>query len=260
MTGEIDTAVILGAGNIAWHLGHFLSKSGITVVQVYNRSREHGKKLAISLKADFTDTADKLEKNAGIYFLAISDDAIKTVVKQLTISKDRLLVHTAGGVDMNVISGITENYGVFYPLQTFSKERHVDFTQIPLLVEANNTENLGRLKQLALTVSRHVYEMGSEDRMILHLAAVIASNFSNHLIACAENILKDRKLALEMLKPLMVETVAKAFAVTPGKAQTGPAVRGNFKLMEKHMAMLRSYPEIKEIYRLISDNIIKFKN
>ena len=260
MTSDINKTVILGAGNVAWHLGHGLLKNGISVVQVYNRNPEHGRSLADSLKAKYIDSPDKLIKNAGLYVIAVSDDAIGSLAGQLAISEGGLLVHTAGGVEMDVLSGINESYGVLYPLQTFTKERPVDFSRIPLLIEANNPANLGKLKQLALILSQRVYEVSSEDRQILHLAAVIASNFSNHLMACADNILKHRKLSLELLEPLMLETVAKAFAVTPLKAQTGPAVRGNTKLMEKHIAMLRPYPEIKEIYRLISDNIIKLKN
>jgi len=260
MTSDIDRTVIIGAGNVAWHLGHVLLKKGIEVVQVYNRSPEHGRSLAHSLKAEYIDTADKIVNDADLYVMAISDDAIGSLAGKLAVSECGMLVHTAGGVEMDVLSGINESYGVLYPLQTFTRERPVDFSRIPLLIEANSPKNLGKLKQLALLLSHRVYEVSSEDRLILHLAAVIASNFSNHMMACAGEILKDSKMPLEILEPLMLETIAKAFDVTPLKAQTGPAVRGNFKLIEKHMAMLGAYPEIKGIYQLISDNIIKLKN
>jgi predicted short-subunit dehydrogenase-like oxidoreductase (DUF2520 family) len=251
----IQTAVIAGAGNVAWHLGNHLFKSGISILQVFNRSVHAGQELAQCLKAPFTNKTEEVIKNADLYLLAVSDDALEVVSEQFRFPGEYIVLHTAGAVSMQIFEGKAENYGVLYPLQTLSRNKPVDFNTIPLLIEANSSKNLEIIRQLACRLSECVYEMNSENRMFLHLAAVIGSNFTNHLLSMSERIMTDRGLPFNLLRPLILETVEKAFSITPQQAQTGPAVRGNKRVIQRHMALLESYPQIRELYSLLSESI-----
>jgi predicted short-subunit dehydrogenase-like oxidoreductase (DUF2520 family) len=170
-----------------------------------------------------------------------------------------LVVHTAGSVSLEVFKGRAKNYGVIYPLQTFTRGKPVDFSSIPLFIEANDNRNLEKLKYLSEKVTGKVYTADSETRAYLHLAAVFASNFTNHILALAEMVLLERNLPFNILKPLIEETVAKALYMSPRQAQTGPAFRHDKPILEKHLDMLAGHPEIKELYRLISESIMAMK-
>jgi predicted short-subunit dehydrogenase-like oxidoreductase (DUF2520 family) len=150
------------------------------------------------------------------------------------------------------------NYGVFYPLMTFTRERPVDFTTIPVLVEANSDENTERLKRLAGILSEKVHAIHSGQRRIIHLAAVIACNFSNHMYALAENLLVREGIPFDLLLPLIAETAGKIRAVPPGLAQTGPAVRKDAQTMEQHLQLLKDDKQLAELYRIISESILTF--
>jgi predicted short-subunit dehydrogenase-like oxidoreductase (DUF2520 family) len=256
---EIRTVVIVGAGNLAWHLGHHLFKAGIDILQVFNRTPDPGELLAARLNASFTNRLDCLTENADLYILAVSDDAIGIILETLRFKTGQLVLHTAGSIAMDVFSGKAENYGVFYPLQTFTKEKAVDFSHIPLLIEANKVENLESIGQLALKLSDSVHEVNSEKRLYLHLAAVFASNFTNHMLAVTEKLLQEKNLSFDLLKPLMQETMAKALIMSPLQAQTGPAIRGNYPVIEKHLALLENHSEIRELYRVITESIISMR-
>jgi predicted short-subunit dehydrogenase-like oxidoreductase (DUF2520 family) len=251
----------MGAGNLAWHLGHRLSEAGIQIVQVYNRTPEPGELLAAELNTSFTSRLDYLKENADLYILAVSDDAIGRILDTRRFNRGQMVIHTAGSVAMDVFAGKAISYGVLYPLQTFTKGKSVDFNQIPFLIEANDSENLKRIEHLALMLSGSAYTIGSDKRMYVHLAAVIASNFSNHMLVITEKLLKERNLPFDMLKPLIRETVTKAlFMSSPIQAQTGPAIRGNAEVIEKHLAILENHPEIRALYRVITESIISMKS
>lgn len=253
--GPVKSAVILGAGNVAWHLSHSLSSIGVKITQVYNRTPEKGRILAESVGAGFTDRIDDIDRNAGLTILSISDDAISDVAASLGFLRSGVLVHTAGSVPMEVLSAHAANYGVIYPLMTFTKDRTLNFSRIPVLLEGNNNDVYEVLRSLSLKLSDQVYEVSSPHRMMIHIAAVISSNFSNHLLWLSEKILNDAGLPLNLLKPLMDETISKAVEMGPDKAQTGPAIRGNIKVLEKHLQMLEKYPDIRDIYNIMSAGI-----
>jgi predicted short-subunit dehydrogenase-like oxidoreductase (DUF2520 family) len=254
---EIRTAVIIGAGNVAWHLGHCLVGNGIKVTQIFNRSSATGEILAESLDASFISKSDEIDRSADIHIIAISDDAISQFLESGYFKGLNLIVHTAGSVSAEVFSGRAKNYGVIYPLQTFTKERPVDFMQVPLLIEANNISGITMIEDLARKLSLKVYHVNSEIRMHIHLAAVIASNFTNHLFSITEQLLNQEHLSFALLKPLIEETVAKAFDLSPLKAQTGPAIRHNHEVMGKHKLLLRQSPQLLQIYEVMSHNIMK---
>jgi predicted short-subunit dehydrogenase-like oxidoreductase (DUF2520 family) len=256
---DIHTVVILGAGNLAWHFGHRLSGAGIQVRQVFSRTPKQGESLASELNTGYTNRLDLLAEDADLYLLAVSDDAIASLLRQARFGK-RLVAHAAGSVSIDVFAGKVKNYGVLYPLQTFTQGKPLDFSNIPLFIEANNARNLEKLNRLACRLSERVYIVDSEKRTYLHLAAVIASNFTNHMFTLAEKLMQERNLSFDILKPLIQETVAKALQISPFLSQTGPAIRGNAQVIEKHMAMLEHHPEIRELYRMISESIMAMNN
>lgn len=255
---EIRTVVIMGSGNMAWHMGYWLTRSGIRVNQIFSRNVEKGKLLADELSTEFTNRLDRLHEHSDMYLLTVSDDALASVIRQAVFG-NRLVLHTAGSVPIEIFREKVKNFGVLYPLQTFTRGKPVEYSQIPVFIEASSAQNLARIKQLALKLSDRVYEADSEKRAYLHLAAVIASNFTNHMLVVAEKYMQERNLSFDLIRPLVQETIAKALSMSPFLAQTGPAIRGNTGVIEKHMLMLENHPEIRELYRTISESIMTWK-
>lgn len=251
---NIQTIVLFGAGNVAWHLGCHLKKCGLSVLQVVNRSKKKGMELAGELRAGFTDHYQEVRKDADLYIIALSDDAIPQVVDRVHFGNS-IVVHTAGSVNMHVFMGKVQNYGVLYPFQTFTQGREIDLHNVPVLLEAVNETSMQRLQMLAEKLTQSVYQFDSEKRLYLHIAAVFASNFTNHLLAIAEKILTDKDIDYGLMKPLLEETISKALSMSPAKAQTGPAVRGNLKVIQRHLEILENYPAYIELYKKLSDSI-----
>jgi predicted short-subunit dehydrogenase-like oxidoreductase (DUF2520 family) len=158
---------------------------------------------------------------------------------------------------MNILDGFSSNYGVFYPLQTFSKSRKVDFSDIPICIEANHPSNLMKLEELGQKISNTVSQINSEERKTLHLAAVFTNNFVNHFYAIGAEILQAKKLDFELLKPLIRETAAKIEALDPVEAQTGPAKRNDQTIIGLHLKMLRNKPEYQKIYSFVTESIFQ---
>jgi predicted short-subunit dehydrogenase-like oxidoreductase (DUF2520 family) len=252
---KIETKIILiGAGNVATQLGIALSDAGYHISQVYSPTKKSSALLAKKLKATAITDLKKIERDAAVYIIAVKDDAIADVAKKLHL-KDRIVVHTSGSVSIDVLKNVSKNYGVFYPLLTFTKEKKVDFKTVPFCIEGSNKATSTTLQYFAKSISSNVQLISSEQRKVIHLAAVFACNFSNHMYAIAEGILKKNKLSLDILKPLIEETAMKIRDQSPAKVQTGPAVRGDKKTMEKQLKMLSGSKKLKEIYKLISTDI-----
>jgi len=241
-------------------MGHRLYEAGIRIEQICNRSAKTGEVLARELQAGFTNLLDNMETGADVYIIAVSDDVVAPLMDTGCFLQEKLVVHTAGTVNMDIFRGNAGNYGVLYPLQTLTKERPVDFRKVPMLVEANNESSFQQVSELAARISDHVQRINSPERLILHLAGVICSNFSNHLYALSENLLQENALPFELLKPLILETAEKAVNISPLAAQTGPAVRSNKKTIEKHLSLLDNQPQLKEIYRVLTNSIMLLKN
>jgi predicted short-subunit dehydrogenase-like oxidoreductase (DUF2520 family) len=245
---------LVGAGNVAWHMGRALSQNGYVIKQVLDRTASSSKQLARELKAESSGTPEDGTDGTDACLICVSDDAITSVIKQLKPG-NCLLMHSAGSVPLDVFRNNAANYGVLYPLQTFTKGRPLDYSRIPILIEANTPENLSMINQIASSVSHHVMEANSTQRLFIHLAAIFASNFSNHMYALAEKLAGEYNMPFDLLKPLIAETTAKAMDMSPLKAQTGPALRGNVKVIEKHLELLKDHPRLQELYRMISEDI-----
>ena len=248
--------VIIGAGNLATHLSFALQEAGQEIVQIFSRTAISASELADLLKVPFTTHTDEIVADADVYFYAIRDDALESLL-QLPFAPDAIHVHTAGSVSMDVFVGKKSNYGVFYPLQTFSKNKQVDFKIIPVFIEASSPEVESTLFKIAHAVSEQVYKTNSEQRLKLHVSAVFACNFVNHLYHIASEIVKSADLPFEVLKPLILETAQKVMQLSPEEAQTGPAKRNDRGVINKHLDVLGDeQPSLKKLYQDLSDMIL----
>ncbi|KRT16021.1 oxidoreductase [Pedobacter ginsenosidimutans] len=246
--------VLLGSGNVATHLAKALKAKGEDVVQVYSPNLNNAKLLADLIAAEAVDDLNEVKQHADLYIISVKDDAIETIAKSLK-NVSGLVVHTSGTTDINILSSAVKKAGVFYPLQTFSKGKEVSFENIPLCIEANDESQLTILNNLAIKISRQVYQLGGEKRKVLHLAAVFACNFPNHLYALANKILSQNDLDFEIIRPLIAETADKVMGNLPENVQTGPAVRADESTLNKHLSMLTDMPELQNIYQTLSDSI-----
>lgn len=251
--------VMIGSGNLAHHLSHALLNAGYRVIQVYSRTAVHACALASALNSSWTDRVTEITDQGDLYILAVSDSALPELAAKMNL-RSQLVVHTSGSVGMDLFHGKAKNYGVFYPLQTFTKERPVDFNEIPVAVEGNNRKSEAALLQLGKQVSGRVIKLNSTDRLYLHLAAVVACNFTNHLYRLASLILDKRNLSFELLLPLIEETAAKTRAIHPAEGQTGPAVRNDQIVIKKHLDLLSFSTEISELYEAISRSIFSLSH
>lgn len=244
------SVTLLGAGNVATHLYRALKKvDGVVVSQWYNRNLNALQ--AFQNEVTITDSLDNL-KDANIYLIAVSDDAIADISKQLPTT-DALVVHTSGSVSLHDLDR-KHKRGVFYPLQTFSKDADVDFSEVPICIEVEDTSHLNTLKNLANAIGSKHYRVNSDQRAALHLAAVFVNNFTNQLYRVGHEITESTSVDFNILKPLIKETAKKIETMSPYMAQTGPAKRGDKKTIKKHLKNLDKDIH-KEIYELMTKSI-----
>lgn len=256
MADNHKNVVLVGSGNVATHLGMALQKSGYKVVQVFSRTESSASVLARQLGTSYTVSLAELCPDAGLYIVSVTDAVLQSLLPDIVKGREKsLFVHTAGSVPMDIWKGVTERYGVLYPMQTFSKQRSVDFGKVSFFVEANRTEDLKMLMQMASSLGSHVYEATSEQRMSLHVAAVFACNFANHMYAISARLLEKYGMPFEAMLPLIEETARKVHELSPKEAQTGPAIRRDENVMNKHMDLLSEMPELCELYKRISKSI-----
>ena len=240
---------MIGAGNVATHLSLALQRSGHEIIQVFSRTEETAKILAEKLNCPYTNNIQEILQ-AQLSIIAINDDAINAISSKLRGP----VVHTSGTKSLEVLQNKAS--GVFYPLQTFSKNKNIDFRTIPICIEANNKKIMSLLQSLANSISDHVYPISSEQRKYLHLSAVIACNFSNLMYQFASEICGTHNISFEMLKPLINETSDKINHVSAAKAQTGPAHRKDLETIKEQLLLLEIDKEKKEIYKLLTQSII----
>lgn len=228
---------IIGTGRVATHLYRALTLQGVVVTQVNPR------------------TLDNLPTDSDIYLLAVSDNAIPQVAERLK-GVAGIVAHTSGTTPITLLQGCGTSQGVFYPLQTFSKERALDYSRIPFFIEGSDSATEATLIELASQISQTVVKADSNRRKKLHIAAVFVCNFTNHLYTLASQYMEANSLDFNLLLPLIEETVAKLHSLPPDEAQTGPAIRRDTNTINAHLDELTSHPHIKEIYKTLSDSII----
>lgn len=247
---------MIGAGNLATRLAGALHEAGCSIRQVYSRTMRSAESLAGQVGAQPICMLEEVDGQADILIFALTDKALPEVIPMVAKRNPKaLMVHTAGSMPMQVFAHHAERFGVFYPLQTFSKFRVVDFRPIPFFIEASDDEALQQLKSLAGVLSEKVYVADSEQRKRLHLAAVFANNFANHCYALAQQILEKYDLPFDALLPLIDETAAKVHDMAPLKAQTGPAIRFDENVIRAQENLLEGMTLSQQVYRLMSESI-----
>ena len=247
--------VLIGSGNVATHMGAAFAAAGCRIVQVYSRTLANARVLAGRWSALATDQLADIDISAAVYILAVKDDVLEEVVAQLPPLLNGMVLHTAGSVDMGVFNGRARQFGVLYPVQTFSKAKQVDFSRIPLAIEASDAGTFERLDRLARLLSAEVFSCSSDQRLALHAAAVFACNFSNHLYTIADRLLQEYGLGFDLIRPLIRETAEKAMLHRPETVQTGPAVRGDLQTMHKHLDLLSGHADWAALYVALSREI-----
>lgn len=268
--------VLIGAGNLATHLGKALHAAGHDMVQVFSRTMQSAETLASLLDAEpLTDIA-QVRDDADVYIFSVKDSALVQLVAQLCRHEadglgedgavnalrkakkgehERVFLHTAGSMPLSVFKGMAQHYGVLYPMQTFSKQREVDFSIIPCFVEANDEFAQKQIEGMAREISGRVYQLSSEDRKYLHLSAVFACNFANHCYAISQELLEEHGIPFDVMLPLINETAAKVHEMKPKDAQTGPAVRYDENVIDKQSKLLENHPHFKKVYDSMSKSI-----
>lgn len=252
--------VLIGAGNVGTHLGRRLQECGVPVCQVYSRQRERALKLAGEIQAEATNHWPDIQKNAELYILAVSDDALAEVAGRLReqLPAGVLVVHTSGATPSTVLN-VFQRHGVFYPLQTFSRERPVDFSTVPVCISANQPEDEDLLEKLGRLISRKTARINDLERATLHVAAVFVNNFANQCFQIGYEVLQREKLPFDLLQPLIQETARKIVGQVPAEVQTGPAVRGDVETIHRHLEYLtKTENPHRELYRLLSRSINPF--
>jgi Uncharacterized conserved protein len=253
---KINKVVILGAGNLATQLAIALHEAGVKILQVYSRTMQSASVLADKVSSIPLTEVKDLAVDADLYIFALSDKALQPVLNQLSIPIGNV-VHTAGSIPMDVFDNYAECYGVFYPLQTFSKDRKVDFSNIPICIESNNLGLQEDLMELAERISNNIHLIDSEQRKQLHLSAVFTCNFANHMYSIGQKLLAEKDVDFDLLKPLIKETAEKVQELDPLSAQTGPAIRFDKEIMAKHENELKDLPDFQKLYRFVSESIFK---
>lgn len=258
----------IGAGNLAWHLAPALENAGHHINEVYSRQLQHARRLVSNLYDARTHSdLNFADSPSTVFVLAVADQALEDVCSRLVLPENAIVVHTAGGQSLHALAQWLDIYsdvpvqaGVFYPLQTFTHgQAFMSFEDIPLCIEAVDPTVENILVQLGQDISTIVYIITSEERKVLHTAAVFACNFTNHLLALAYELTSHEELEFDLLRPLIAETFRKSLAAAnPADVQTGPARRGDLKTIESHLTYLNNQPKLAEIYQVLTQSIQRY--
>lgn len=259
-TAYNPSIVLIGAGNVATHLGRAFHEAGCKIRMVYSRTKESARILAESIGCPYTTDITSIDNEADIYIVSLKDSVLDHILPELVKCNSKaLFVHTAGSVSIDIWKGLTHRYGVLYPMQTFSKQRDINFNNVHFFIEANTEEDTELLIKTASLISRHIFKASSEQRKYLHISAVFACNFANHMYSICEHLLTSHGLPFSAMLPLIDETAEKVHHLSPVSAQTGPAQRNDHNIMNSHLSLLKDEPEIAELYLRISENIHNYQ-
>ena len=250
--------VILGSGNVAAFMGRKYKGAGHTILQVVSRNASAASNLAYELDTESTNYQSIINRNADVYIIAVSDDAIAEVAADLKLP-GKVVAHTAASVSKDVLKNVTDHYGVFYPLQSLRKE-DVSMPDAPIFFDGSDEFAKKKLQMLASSISPlHVSQASDDQRLKLHVAAVFVNNFTNHLYALAEEYCKKEGIDFKDLYPLIEETALRVKDLPPSKTQTGPAQREDEETIQKHILLLKDHPRLKKVYEFLSDSVKNHK-
>lgn len=253
----MNSIVLIGAGNVATHLGLSLQKAGFDIAAVYSQNTTHCNDLAQKLNAKAAAGLSQLPTNADLYILAVTDSAIKQVAAELP-KVSGMVVHTSGVAPLSVLHQ-HNRAGVFYPLQSLNKQVATSFKDVPILIESTDPQDLTLLESIATKLTATPYQINSEQKKMVHLAAVFANNFTNHLYSIAHQLLQSQGISFDLLLPLITETARKVQTELPQSVQTGPAVRNDIGTIQAHLELLQHHPQYRQLYDLFSQSIRNYK-
>jgi len=246
-----------GAGKVAEALSKELFHAGYGIDLIVSRTEQKGSLLAASVKAEWSSEL-VFPESTKVIIVSVPDHSLKDVLYSIRCNPDTLAAHTAGSFGLDIFPEHLRHKGIFYPLQTFSQNRKVNFTDLPVLLEASDEESAGILKSLAESLFAKIYFVDTSQRIMLHLAAVFACNFTNHMFTAGKEIASKADFQFDILVPLIKETVEKAIEAGPENSQTGPAVRHDNNTIEKHLDLLSFSPELQGIYKNITQSIMEY--
>lgn len=248
--------VIIGSGNVASVLGRKLVAAGHRIVQVLSRNSTAASELAYEWNTESANYSSLINKEADVYIIAVADSAIPEVAKDLQLG-DKIVVHTAASVQMDVLKNASINYGVLYPLQSLRKEQ-TPIPEIPIYIEAVNNTTKQVLEALATSIYKGKTLVADLDkREKLHVAAVLVNNFTNHIFSLAEDYCLKENIEFKELLPLIHNTFNRLSTASPSIMQTGPAIRGDMTTIHKHVQILENYPQLLKLYQFLTDSIVK---
>ena len=251
----MSNIVIIGTGNVSYHLCNAITKNKkLKLIHLYGRKKNLPENF--NQKIPYKNNLIKIKK-ADIYIICVNDDAILEVSNKLNVN-EAIVLHSSGSTDINLLSK-HKNHGVFYPLQTFSKNKELLFNNIPIIIEANSNIVLHKLKGISSQLSDNVVECNSNQRTLIHISAVFTNNFSNYMNIVAEKILKSQNIDPKILQPLVQETSDKLNYLSANESQTGPAIRNDQITIQKHLNLLKKTKHF-EIYNNLTEEIIKLNN
>lgn len=253
-TGNTLKVVLIGTGNVAYHLAKILPHCNCDIIQVFSRTEAHAKALAELTSTCYITDITQVDRNADVYLYALTDTALPLVAASMPHTNG-LHLHTSGTVPMSVFADYQSHYGVLYPLQSFSKDAEVNWAEVPIFTEGNSDTALQQVQALAQRITPLVQVADTETRKTIHLAGVLTNNFSNALYNIAHELLKEKGVDFRLFLPLLKGSIGKLNTLTPHQAQTGPAVRGDNAIINAHCAMLEQHPRWQEIYRLLTEEI-----
>lgn len=249
---------LIGLGNAGSQLARVLHRKHLGLQAIFSRDAKKVERAGKRMRIFYTNDLSDFPLDLDLYILAVPDGAIEAVAEQLSKRiKGGGVVHVSGAQPSTILAPYFKKFGVFYPLQTLTKNRKVKFQNIPICIEAQNTELNQQLLDLGRAISDKVHFIDDEKRAWLHVAAVMVNNFTNHLYTLSEKLTQDHDLSFDLLRPLILETAKKVQKLDPKKAQTGPAARGDQETIDKHLRQLANYPDMLEVYKVLSDSLLK---
>jgi predicted short-subunit dehydrogenase-like oxidoreductase (DUF2520 family) len=256
---ESYNIALIGAGNLAWHLGPAFENCGHRISLVYNRNRKNANRLMERLyQAELKRNLNFSNDPVDLIIMAVTDSVIQEIVSEIVLPEDCQLIHTSGCQPLGILEkSAAAHFGVLYPLQTFSKGTTLDFRETPVFLESSSESGMEQLIRLAKGLSKKIYQINSTQRRTIHLAAVISTNFSNHLFTIAKKLLEEKHIDFDLLQPIAYTMIQKVFTLGPEAGQTGPAVRGDLETMDLHMELLERRKDLMEIYSMMSKHIFE---
>ncbi len=248
---------LVGAGNVATHLGTAFYKNGIIIKNVWSKNIENASTLSKKINSKFSNKLTDICNEKAIFLICVPDNAIQEIAKTIS-NKNSVIIHTSGSTNISVLNCNSTNYGVLYPLQTFSKtDTNINFKEIPIFIESSNNKVNELLINLCITIGSKSIYSNSEQRLKIHISAVFANNFVNHMMAIAYELSIKNNIDFELLKPLISKTFEKLKIANPKELQTGPAIRNDSETIKKHLISLSNNPDFAKIYSFVSKSIFK---